>query len=290
MDMSQTTMKGRNPGEPNESKGTSPENSTVVSQEILKMESKADSHSSVKRLPFSVDSLLAKTTKRRSAGEPASTTDSGDVIVNRDHKSLKLERNTAAAVDIISGRNAYVIDKHSPASRHDMSSPMTDVRTGSSPEDNPHLSSPTSPLRHQRTDTSSSHSDLQSPHSSLQSYSDDENDDGGEIDIDNDDDDVCNVKQQQAPHGKENSFQTYQLNVSGLIDKERFGRHDGPMGHPALPLGWPPHLAMPWMSMSPYSKPGKYYILHIFFFQKLYSVHQHTNNNPDPYSMRTRSR
>ena len=224
-----------------------------------------NSNTSVKRLPFSVDSLLAKTTKRRSHEDEVTSANSDRM---RAYKTARLLETSKQCDEENSGLNqSYAaVDKRLSNGPHEQShdsSLSSQFRATSSPLDNTHLpASPASPLRHhQRVDTTSSHSDLQSPRSSVQSYSDDDNDESGEIDIDNDDDDdTCDVKQktQQLQHGKENSFQTYQLNVSGLIDKERFGRVDGAMGHHPALVGWPPHLpGMPWMSMAPFSKPGK---------------------------------
>lgn len=78
---------------------------------------------------------------------------------------------------------------------------------------------------------------------------------------------------------KENSFQTYHLNVSGLLDKRRFdgdgkpGELYRPNPHGGLPapLGWPSHLPLPWMTMPGYPKPGKLqYIFRMFtrFWEK----------------------
>ena len=218
--------------------------------------------SSVKRLPFSVDSLLAKTTKRRSTESPSTSPED-----SHRNKSRHIEHNDSDRDSIESDRRVsapgYLPNNISPAYRPGHSPLTVQVASPTSHGSvgiHPALRTPQSPYRNHTElplpipahSISQSHSP---DSSSVNSYSDDEDLDA-EIDIED-----GTIEKEPSP-GKENSYQTYSLNVSGLIDKERFGRVDGAMGPggPGMPLGWSPHLAaaMPWMAMPGFPKPGRF--------------------------------
>lgn len=225
----------------------------------------SETSASVKRLPFSVDSLLAKTTKRRSEEVSPQQTAKNN---SDSSKALRLDNDVTSPAHR-SDDTSLTVRVFTPPHSHASTSPVSRHQNASSPASishhdatspaviRQHDASPPPSLRHDAT--SSSHSDRGSPHSSLQSpYTDGggDDDEDGEIDIDDDADVDEDVKQQT--HGKENSFQTYQLNVSSLMDKDRFGRMEGQFGHHGVPLGWGQHLTMPWMAMSAFPKPGKF--------------------------------
>ena len=229
---------------------------------------------SAKRLPFSVDSILAKTS-HKSTSKHARRSDSdvsSESRVEQQRHSPPAEVEQRFQADFrASATVAHQANFFRMFARdtHAMELAMRGTPAADTRPD------PRTCSSRRATMSSSLNTEPQSPTSSAHSLTDtsdhDAIDDDALINIETDCDDVTHapddvsedddtVKKPAAEsvrvagsQGKENSLQTYHLNVSSLLEKERFA---GQLGQRMLPPGWSPHLPLPWMgSMSAFSKP-----------------------------------
>ena len=229
---------------------------------------------SAKRLPFSVDSILAKTS-HKSASRHARRSDSdvsSDSRVEQHRQSPRAEAEQRFQSDFRGAAAAHQANFFRMYARdtHAMELAMRGTPAADTRPD------PRTCSSRRATMSSSLNTEPQSPTSSAHSLTDTSDhdavdDDDALINIETDCDDVTHapddvsddddaVKKPAAEpargagsHGKENSLQTYHLNVSSLLEKERFA---GQLGQRLLPPGWNPHLPLPWMgNMSAFSKP-----------------------------------